>query len=432
MAGQGNSQMQVQPVTALTSNAGVPDGALFNLPGVTVWSEQKENNSGTAATIAVGSQTPVNFATNFKQTDIVFFWRMQVVITQTTITGNAGQVLSPYFPYNFVGPMSLNVQNQFDTISYLNGYDAILFQAIRPQKQQSFLQNFGDQSPGFDAYDNSTNAGNYQVTRPGAGSANFVYNAASVFFDIDLTPGIWFDAYYDLEENGLLYNNKANGIRAFVSPFMMAGTNRIVQPKLTYNQGAGLATLATADIAPVTYTTLPTAFVVSATTNFRRKVTYQPQSSKDAPLLFNWQYSRQCIRNTIGSQTQITIPLPLVGQILAFYIRMWDPGAAAPGSVVSLNTVTEADVQIGSGLFRFQDTVEDNQSRFYRQHGLKMPDGVLVWDMATTDDGRVTNKDCINTLTTSGCQVVITFSSAPSASAYYVLGYEALRYVALQ
>jgi len=57
---------------------------------------------------------------------------------------------------------------------------------------------------------------------------------------------------------------------------------------------------------------------------------------------------------------------------------------------------------------------------------------VLAWDMATTDDGRISNKDAINTLTTSAPQVVLTFSVTPSASAYYVLGYEALRYVALQ
>lgn len=422
---------QPQPVTSLAANASMQDGALFGLPGVTIWSDQKENNSGVSNSLAIGSQTPINFPANFKQTDVVWAWRMQVIITQTTISGNAGQVLSPYFPYNFIGPMSLNVQNQFDTFFLFNGYDAILFQVIRPQRQTSWPQNFGDQSPAFDAYDNATNAGNWQPTRPGAGSAAFVYNSASVFFDIDLLPGIWFDLYYDLEENGQLYSNKAMGVRAFVSPLMMAGTNRVIQPRLTFNQTAGIATSATADIAPVTYTTLPTTSTISAAVNFRRTISYQPQSSKDAPLLFSWQYSRQCIRNTIGAQTQITISLPLVGQILSFYIRMWDPGTA-PGAPVSLNTVTEADVQIGSGLFRFQDTVEDNQSRFYRQHGIKMPDGVLVWDMATLPDGRISNRDAINTLTTSGCQVVITFNTAPSASAYYVLGYEALRYVALQ
>lgn len=416
-----------QPVGMMAGNGGLPDGALFGLPGVTIWSEQKENNSPTSTNgLTVGSQAPVSFPANFKQTDVVFAWRMLVSISMGGAPTGTGIALSPYFPWNFLGPLALNMQNQFDTISYFSGYDAALFQMIRPQKQESWAANFNDlmTNAGVDSYNDAPN----QITQ-----SNYTTGSTAISFDIDLLPGIWFDLYYDLEENGMLLDYKAQGIRTFVTPQMMAGTNRIIQPRVTWNQGGTLSTTGndptlapyTTTAGGVTYTT------VNGTLNFRRKITYQPQSSKDAPLLWNWQYSRQCIRNTIGAQGQVTIPLPLVGQILAFYVRLVDPGAGTPGNIPLAN-ISECDVQIGSGLFRFQDTPEDMQSRFFRQHGIRPPQGCLVWDMATTDDGRVSNKDAINTLTTSAPQVTITFSVTPSASAYYVLGYEALRYVALQ
>lgn len=418
---------QAVPVTMMAGQANLPDGALFNLPGVTIYSEQKENNSPTATVLATGAQTTAIFSANFKQTDVVFAWRMIVNIAQSAVTGSAGSALSPYFPYNFLGPIALNMQNQFDTISYFNGFDAVLFQALRPQKQTAWVQNFGDQNnvQGFDTY----SPGVSQVSAPNPGTAAFVFNSANIFFDVDLLPGINFDLYYDLEENGMLMSSKAQGIRAFVGPQMMAGTNRIIQPRVTYNAAGSLTA---ADTSPVTYTTLPTTYTANATLNFRRKISYQPQSTKDAPLLWNWQYSRQTIRGSIGAQAQLTIPLPLVGQILMFYVRLWNPSSGSFGAPIALTAITECDVQVGSGLFRYQDTPEDMQSRIWRQHGLQLPDGVLAWDMATGDDGRVSNKDVINTLTTSGCQVVITFTGAQSATSYYVLGYEALRYVALQ
>lgn len=408
------------PVTMMAGQGGIPDGSLFGLPGVTIYSEQKENNSPVATTLATGSQATALFPSNFKQTDIVYAWRMLVSINQTYTAGGGTFTLSPYFPYNFLAVLALNLQNQFDTISYLNGIDAAIFQMIRPQKQESWIANAIDQNSFSNAYSSQGNI----IT-----SSSYTTASTTVTFDIDLLPGFQFDLYYDLEENGMLLNTKAQGIRTFVGPQMMAGTNRIVQPRVIFNQG--LSTTA-ADISPVTVTGGTPTFSGSATLNFRRKVSYQPQSSKDAPLLWNWQYSRQTVRGSLSGLSQVTIPLPLVGQILAFYVRMWDPSSGTVGAPIPLANITECDVQIGSGLFRYQDTPEDMQSRFLRQHGLILPAGVLCWDMATDDFGRLTNAYAINTLTTSGCQVVITFTGTQSSTAYYVLGYEALRYVALQ
>lgn len=419
---------QAVPVTMMAGNANIPDGALFGLPGVTVPSEQKENNSPTTTVPSASAQTTASFPANFKQTDVVYAWRMIFALTMGGAAAGTGIAVTAHFPYNMIGPLALNMQNQFDTINVFSGFDLLMFQLMRPQKQTSWIANVGDQmnAVAFDAYNDAGNA----IT-----ASNYTVTSTAINFDFDLLPGIQFDLYYDLEQNGMLLSDKAQGIRTFVGPQMMAGTNRIIQPRVTFNQFGGLAT---AGNDTTTYPYSTTAGAVTLTTpsialNFRRKITYQPQSSKDAPLLWNWQYSRQCVRGTIGAQNQIVIPLPLVGQILAFYIRFQDPGQAQASQIINLATNTsELDVQIGSGLFRYQDTFEDMQSRFWRQHGVRLPLGVAAWDMATLDDGRITNKDAINTLTTSGCQVTVTFSVTPSASAYYVLGYEALRYVALQ
>ena len=418
-----------QAVGMMAGDGSIPDGALFGLPGVTIQSEQKENNAATVATPSAAAQVPVNFAANFKQTDIVFFWRMRFALTMGSAPTGTGLALSPYFPYNMIGPMSLNLQNQFDSISYFSGYDAALFQMVRPVRETSWPANFMDQMTGAVATNAYNDAANFTT------ASNYTTSSTSISFDVDLTPGIWFDLYYDLEQNGMLLNTKAQGIRTFVSPQMMAGTNRIVQPRVTYNQFGGLST-ATNDVSGYPYTVTSSVVVLttpSAQLDFRRKITYQPQSSKDAPLLWNWQYSRQTVRNTPGASSSWTIPLPLVGQILSFWISFRDPSQSNTSQVIDLNAnVTELDVQIGSGLFRFQDTPEDMQLRFWRQHGTRPPKGVAVWDMALDEMGRITNANCINTLTTSAPQITVTFSSTPGSSAYYILGYEALRYVALQ
>lgn len=421
MAGANAAQAPTaQPVTMMAGNGAIPDGALFGLPGVTIYSEQKENNSPTATALAQGAQSTAIFSANFKQTDIVYAWRMIVSLANTYTAGGGAFTVSPYFPYNFIATLALNMQNQFDTLSYLSGIDAAIFQMIRPQKQESWVANAIDQNSFANAYSSQGNI----IT-----ATNFTQASNPITFDLDLLPGLQFDLYYDLEENGMLLSNKAQGIRTFVGPQMMAGTNRIVQPRLIFNQ---LFSTTAADVAPVTASGGAPTASGTATVNFRRKITYQPQSSKDAPLLWNWQYSRQTIRGSVAGLSQATIPLPLVGQILSFYIRLWDPSSGTVGAPIPLANITECDVQIGSGLFRYQDTPEDMQSRFLRQHGLILPAGILAWDMATDDYGRITNAYAINTLTTSGCQVVITFTGTQSATAYYVLGYEALRYVALQ
>jgi hypothetical protein len=412
-------QQQAVPVDTLQySGSGISDGQLFGLPGVTVWSEQKENNDNTVTALASAAQSTALFNANFKQTDIVFRWDMGV--NYTAAYSVAPTTIGPYFPYNIIGPAALNIQNQFNTINVESGIDMAIFQAIRPSRSTSYM-NWVDQN--LIAVDSYSNATPTLIT-----SNAYTAGSTSMTWWLEMMPCISFDLYYDLGEDGRLYNNAgAMGIRAYVTPQMMAGTNRVIQPAVTYNSLINAANLYTSPFANGTLTS------ASVTLNFRRTVVYQPTSSAAAPLLFNWQYARETRRITISGVSSIDIPLPLVGQILMFYIRMWDPTLnAGAGGAIPITNLTNAWVQIGSGLYRFQDTPTDAVKRLYRQHGIFLPAGCLAWDMAITDDGRITNRNTINTLTTSGTLIHLDFTASQNNGAFVVLGVESLRYVSLQ
>jgi hypothetical protein len=405
-------QQQPQPVDTMQHSGQYGGGQLFSLPGITTWSEQYENNDGVTATLAAAAQTTQMFGANFKQTDIVYSWVMGVNIA---LGGNPAATVTPYFPYNFLGQTQLNIQNQFNTVNVESGIDMGIFQAIRPSKNASYM-NWVDTGPvAPDAYSNTTPTA---VT-----SAAYTGTSTSMTFWLDLMPCVQFDLYYDLAEDGRLYENNAGGIRAIVTPQMMAGTNRVVQPAINWN-----AVLSATNGAGSPYSAW-TPQTVTTTLNFRRNITYQPTSDAAAPLLFNWQYTRDTRRFSLAGQSVVDIPLPLVGQILMFYIRMWDGTNNAP---IAVTTVTKANVLIGSGLFRFQDTYIDTIRRLYRQHGIFLPAGCLAWDMAYTDEGRLTNRAAINTYTTSGPTLHLEFTGAQTAGSYLVMGVESLRYVTLQ
>ena len=415
--GRGNNSPV--PVQVLQGQPGsVPASSLFGLPGITQWSEQRENLDGTVTTLAQGSQVDAIFASNFKQTDVVMQWQMEVTIAQTYTAGGGAFTLSPMYPFSFLGPFGLNFHNQFDTINANNGWDAALLQITRPAKW-GVLQQVMDQNPAVNAYSTQTN----QST-----ATNYTSASTSVKFTMDLMPGILFNMYYDLEEDGRLYSHKATPIKAWVSPQLMSGTNRIVTPRVRYNQGFSTS----ADTAPVTAAGGAPTFSGTSTLGFRRKAVYQPAGPNDTPPVFNWQYSRDFRRFSLAGVSSIDIPIPQIGQILTLLLRCWDPTLNSNvGGPIPIANFKEIDLIYGSGLFKYQDTAQRMQDRYLRQHNILLPDGVVGWDMAITDDGLITNAMALNTLTTSGCIVHIDFTGTQSATAYCIMNIEALRYVSV-
>ena len=422
-----SGQNQPVPVQVLQATPGaVPASSLFGLPGVTQWTEQKENLDQTTVAQSAGSQNTANFPGNFKQTDVVFNWQMEVTNVTTTTWSAGTPVLSSRFPYNYLGPIQLNFQNQFNTINYPDGFSAAIMQAIRPSKW-GYIPQFMDQTAIVNV--NGTNQAN-QTTSSTAYALPTSGTPQTTKYTIDLVPGILFNSYYDLEEDGRLYSHKATPIKAWVTPQLMSGTNRIITPAVTMNQIIG----AQGDTAALTNNGVTLTSATGTTTlGFRRKAIYQPAGPNDTPPIFNWQYSRDFRRFSISSVSSIDIAITQIGQILALAFVMWDPtlGTGAVGGPLSITNVKECDIVYGSGLYKFQDTVQRMQDRFYRQHNLFLPDGVLVWDMAITDDGLITNSMVLNTLTTSGCILHIDFTAQTNAGAYGILLIEALRYVSV-
>lgn len=418
---------QPVPVQVLQGSAGsVPPSSLFGLPGITQWTEQKENNDQTTVSQSSGSQNTYNPATNFKQTDVVMNWQMEVSNATTTTWSAGTPVRSARFPYNYVGPIQLNFQNQFNSINYPDGFHAAIAQAIRPSKW-GYIPQFMDQWSIKNV--NGTNQGNL-TTSDSAFALPSTGVAQTTNFTIDLAPGILFNSYYDLEEDGRLYSHKATPIKAWVTPQLMSGTNRVIQPAVTMNQIIG----SQGDTAALTNNGVTLTSASGTTTlGFRRKAIYQPAGINDTPPIFNWQYSRDFRRFAIGTVSSMDIAIPQIGQILSMAFVMWDPtlGTGAVGGPIPVANVKECDVIYGSGLFKNQDTAQRMQDRFSRQHGLEMPEGVLVWDWAITDDGLVTNAMVLNTLTTSGCTLHIDFTAQQNAGSYGILLLEALRYVSV-
>lgn len=413
--------LQHIPIQAYQGQPGsVYPSSLFGLPGVTNWSEQRENLDGTTVTLSTGSQVDAQFAGNFKQTDVVFGWTMEVNVAQTYTAGGATFTVSPHFPYNAVGPIGLNFQNQFDSMNFPDGFHMALMQMVRPVKFGSLGQVIDQSLIATDAYSVQAN----QVT-----ASNYTQASANVKFTLNLTPCILFNNYFDLEADGLLYADKATPIRAWVTPQLMAGTNRIITPRVRFNS---MLSQTAADTSPVTSTGGAPTFSGSATLGFQRRAIYQPQNANDAPPVFNWQYVRDYRRFSLSGVSSIDIPIPQVGQILSLIYSFWDPANGTVGAPIPVANIKEVDLIYGSGLYKFQDTVLRAQQRFYRQHQMVLPEGVIVHDMAIQDDGTISNASALNTLTTSGCTLHIDFTGTQSSTAYMYLLFEALRYVAIQ
>lgn len=424
---QVDSTTQQQPTAKqLNGHPNLPQGALFGLPGITQWSEQIEANNGVSLTLAQGVQTVFQYPSPLINTDILYREIIDVVITQTNTAGTQTITASQYFPYIFVGPIQLSMQNQFNSYDLLNGLDAKLFELMRPQYNDNGAGNFWEQNLVTSLYGSQSNL---------TTSASAYTSASSALsFSIDMPLGIWFDQYFDLDPDGQLRGN-LGPTRSFVTPQLMSGSNRIITPKISMNP----AFAATYDNGPYNITgtpTTPATFVGSVTTNWQRKVVYQPVSQTDTPMLWGWQYARESKQYSIGGRSTADILLPTTGQLLAFFYRFFDPSAAAAGGVgapININSINNIWLQFGSGLYKFQDIPKLAQRRFARQHGsILPPSGILFHDTCVTEQMTITNANALNTLDTSSCKLHIDFTGTQSATAYVAIGVESLRYVVQQ
>ncbi len=383
----------------------------FGMPGITRLLETKENNDGVVATLSQTNGVQVTGLIPFKQTDVIYGWRMNVTHAVTLAAGGGAITVSPLFPDNYLGNFQLNMQNQFNTIQVASGYDLMLFDQMRPYRKSN-RRNAAFASPQTGLYSVQSNL----IT---SGSYN---NASTTIKRAYWLPaGLHFDEYIELDKTG---NPLSRPIQGFVSPQYMAGTARIVTPVINLNPGFG----SKADLGPYTTSGGTPTFSGTSTFAFRRVGLYQPQGLPDSPPVFNWQYVRKTQQVAINGVSSANINVPFNGQILGLYVRLFDPSSGA-GVPIDLSNVTECDIVYGSGLYRYQDVPLDMQQRLYEHIGVQLGTGVMAWDFARDERDNITNRYALNTLNTSGIQVQLTFSGTQSATAYAIIGVEGLQYV---
>jgi hypothetical protein len=424
----------------------VPVGTYFGLPGFTQPFEQYENLNGIVTVPALAAQTPWNPPGSLQKTDIVKWWEMETVVSVTTTF--TGATLSPFAPWNLFQTPKLKLQGQYTPVECESGIDMAFFQEYRPMRgggQLSAQNLMGSNTAGVNgsALAQPTNIG--YMSDVSAFGATSPYQAAAVEalsvpalpasgssfqFMLEWPGGLFFDAYWDMAIDGTLLPN-AQGriapISAFVSPQYMGGGERVVVP--TFNFAA--LTAANSDQGPWTGTT---AGALSITNNMRRVGYYGSANPAELPPVFNWQYRRASKRYPVGAFTKVDIPVTEYGQLLSVFVRLYDPGAPGP---VTVGNLTKTQLLYGSNLPRFDDDVLTMQQRFIYQHGFLPPQGIVVWDMlANTSGSSGLSNDfkVLNTLTNANTHVhlEIPSGSAPSASAYAVIGTELLVPVATQ
>jgi hypothetical protein len=248
---------------------------------------------------------------------------------------------------------------------------------------------------------------------------------ASIHFTLEIPGGMYFDDYYDISKEGAMTTQPH---RAFVSPTYMASTARSVQPDLKFNPGFA----ANIDQGPFFQQAAGSSTFAASTLTmgWRRVGVYGANRPEYMPIVYNWQLVRQVKNISLAGVPSKDIPIQFWGQILLLFLRFFDPNIANGGGPLDLGgNVSKAQLQYGSGLLRFDDTARSAQRRIIKHHGILPPPGVIAWDLAIDDQGRVTNRRALNTLTTAGVNVHLEFLVALSGTAYVNLGGEYLAYV---
>lgn len=415
----------------------VVPGAMYGAPGYTNPVEQLDTTQGLVTTGSGSQQNTINGITPLAQTDVVLSWDLFITYSFSTApTAGTGQTLSvsPYAPYNMLGPVTLSLQNQYKPIDVLSGRDLAIFQSYRSRYLRSDRRNANLASPVLSAAYSSGLWCEAQLLE-GANVWSTTYTTTGKTFVVHLPASIEFDLYYPIDISGNLVGTPG---RAIVSPQYMGGTTRIVTPKIALAQGLG-----TVDTSPFGTTALTGGSDTASTwaggystsLDITRNAIYSSNNPAALPPVQPWQYALHTWEYGAGAQTKITVPIPNdVGQILSIWVLLFDPGSAGgPGAPVAMSSITYCDLKYGSGLYRFQDTPTRMQARWIQQHGTLPAAGFVGWDLAYQPDGRLTNQGgVLNTLTTNAIQVVLTLGTAMSANGYVVVGTEALQYVVPQ
>jgi hypothetical protein len=416
----------------------VPVGALYGLPGFTERFEQYENLNGVVTAGGLTAQTPFAPSGSFQKTDIVFWWELETLWTQSQ-TYSAGVLAnSPEAPYNLFQGLKLKLQGQYTPIEVESGFDAAFMQMYRPMRGRGQRNGQALLDANVPLTTGYANALIPQANLAGATLASSYTSPMAIAnypFQLELPAGIFLDEYWDLALDGSLLPNAAGVVSpsaAFVSPQYMGGGERVIVPQ--FNFAAGNA--ANYDQGPIVATTAATTSVSASSTtiNARRVGVFASENPAELPPVFNWQYRRASKRVPLGAVGKADLPITEYGQVLSLYVRIFDPalGTNNSGGYYNIANMTKCQVLYGSNLPRFDDDIPTMQNRFIEQHGFLPPQGTVAWDLAATGfNDNLSNARALNTLTNANTHVHIEMT-APGASAYAVVGTELLVPVSVQ
>ena len=110
-----------------------PPGSLYGLPQVNTFFDGKDNNTNVVVTGSQANVTPINSLSPFLQDNVVFAYQLWCSINQTVTLSTGSATASPYFPYNYLQNIAVNMQSSYKPIDVHSGVDLLIFDLIRPQ-----------------------------------------------------------------------------------------------------------------------------------------------------------------------------------------------------------------------------------------------------------------------------------------------------------
>jgi hypothetical protein len=367
------------------------------------------------------------------QLDIIRGYLLILKLNQTYTAGD-GKTLhtSPWFPFNMVDTLSVQFESSYKTFN-LPGWLAAIMQQYRPA-----FSNRSGLGMLTNVYANAQNADDQTPNDEGWAQPSLLTGqdmdsgTATITVPYEIPTSMEFDVYWELD----LAGNPAGVMpRCIVSPQYMAATTRNVIPKLTMSQGLTVEDLLGGAVAVASGDATSTFLDNGSEADFFRDCWF-PAPTYSTPPVHPWQYSRDFIEYPTSGQTSVPIPLDAdtagQGQILSLVGMTWDPDAASGfGAAVPLSSYEKLELAYSSKLTIYEDIPETMQARWLANHGTLLPDGCFGWDLALTEDGKLTNENALNTLVEAGCQVRETFKagSAPSATSTTIIGLELLKAV---
>lgn len=427
---------------AQTAQQGPPPGAYFRIPGVgarpRIVIETGPCPPKTKVTLAQGVSTPAGFK-KFDTLDIDKSFLFQVAMS-SKYTENTSKVIkpSPLFPANVVQQIQVQFESAYSTFR-LPGWLAQVMQMYRSSFASSYRASADFQS-GSNPFPGKALGANWSATAATLqmGTPTLAMNVTgtkqtyNLFFEIPVC--MYFDLYYELSATGRPLGMPIP--RALVSPQRMAASTRNVIPKVTYAPGFLSKNLLTAPAGIATTDTHSTFQTGSATASWWRTAWIPTDNMLTEPPGRMWQYTRDYIQYQPSGAHSFAIPLddevPGQGQIMSMVFGLWDPTLnSGYGEMAPFSKYTNVQLLLGSKIQLRTQTPAINQYEWAQTHSKVLPAGIMGWDLALTEDGKLTNEACLNTLVQNGAQIRVTLTSGytPGPAATVYVGLEVLKKV---